>query len=216
MRQIFVDLEMNALDERYTYEKNITPYEIIEIGAVMLGRRNKVEDTFKIYVKPQYNDKIGTWYTKITGITTEMVQDADPFEVAFQKFYEWCESCGERYRIWAWSKNDYHQMLFEILLKRLELSEGQKRMMTHWDDFQEWYMHLLREKRPVALSRALGYAKLPFEGSEHDALDDAFNTAMLYVHTRSENNRRQIVELYNREREKKLREAERQTNKPAE
>lgn len=207
MKLIFVDLEMNALDEKYAYEKNIVSFETIEIGAVMLNSRYKVVDTFKTYVKPQYNDKIGAWYTKITGITTDMVKDADTFETAFNHFYEWCESCGERYKIWAWSKNDFHQMLFEICLKRLDLTDGQKKMMTYWEDFQEWYMHLLREKRPVSLSRALGYAKLPFEGSEHDALDDAYNTAMLYAHTRSENNRRRITDVYNAERMKLAKEA---------
>ena len=105
MKHVFLDFEMNALADQYKKEQKICRMEIIEIGAVMLDEQFREVDSFKCYVKPEYNDVIIGRYTDLTGITTSMVTEAEHFAEAFSKFIDWCESYEEEYRIYAWSVN---------------------------------------------------------------------------------------------------------------
>ena len=67
MRNIFVDFEMNPVDIEYAEERQISNYEIIEIGAVMLDGYNHRIDDFKQYIKPVYNEAIEERITGLTG-----------------------------------------------------------------------------------------------------------------------------------------------------
>ena len=79
MKHIVVDLEMNSLAKEYKVEKEICNREIIEIGAVVLDENYQEVNSFKTFVKPQYNDKIKPYFEKLTGISTTMVENAPVF-----------------------------------------------------------------------------------------------------------------------------------------
>ena len=74
MKYVVVDLEMNTLANKFAEEKEVCGMETIAIGAVLLDEQYCEIDAFKTLVKPQYNDVIGAYYTRLTGITTEMVK----------------------------------------------------------------------------------------------------------------------------------------------
>lgn len=181
MRDVIIDLEMNAISEDYSEKREIWRMEIMEIGAIMLDDDNKEIDRYMAYVKPQYNEEISPRYTKLTGITTEMVQDAPHFAEAFRNFSDWCKASGHDVKIHAWSPSDYLQVVGEMKLKGYEMNEYETRMMEPWSDFQQVYMKKLGLERAISLKNALMYAGLDFEGRAHDALFDAKNTAELYA-----------------------------------
>lgn len=179
MKHIVVDLEMNNIRRRSEARK-ICTNEIIEIGASMLDENLWEIGKFQIYVKPEYNDVIVPKISKLTGITNEMVANAPTFSVAFKQFTDWCLNIKDDVMIYAWSNSDHSQVMKEIQLKQYKLSEEEHKLMEHgWTDFQNEFDIHLGFERQISLKLALDMAGIDFNGRQHDALDDARNTAKL-------------------------------------
>lgn len=185
MNYVIVDFEMNEIDKVHKEERRLCRSEIIEIGAVILDERLLVLGEFKTLVKPQYNDTIGKVYETLTGITTTMVAGAPAFATAYEMFVNWCESYGDDYEVYAWSENDYNQLVAEMALKQYGRMDKMG-PLGRWNDFQWEYTKKLGLERILSLEKALHYAGLPFEGQMHDALWDAKNTAALFAIVRDE------------------------------
>lgn len=179
MKHIVVDLEMNNIRRRSEARK-ICTNEIIEIGASMLDENLWEIGKFQIYVKPEYNDVIVPKISKLTGITNEMVANAPTFSVAFKQFTDWCLNIKDDVMIYAWSNTDHSQVMKEIQLKQYKLSEEEHKLMEHgWTDFQNEFDIHLGFERQISLKLTLDMAGIDFNGRQHDALDDARNTAKL-------------------------------------
>lgn len=179
MKHIVVDLEMNNIPYK-SDARAICTMETIEIGAVMLDDNLQEISSFRTYVKPQYNDRIIPKISKLTGITDEMVMNAPKFNEAFKMFTNWCMGTGDDITIYAWSDSDYIQISKEIELKGYEMSESERHIVgAEWTDFQNEFDCHLGFERQVSLKMALDMAGIDFSGREHDALDDARNTAEL-------------------------------------
>ena len=179
MKHIVVDLEMNNVSKK-SEARRICRMETIEIGAVMLDDNLQEISAFRTYVKPEYNDCIERKIKRITGITEEMVQNAPIFKEALRMFTNWCLGTGDEVTIYAWSDSDYCQIAKEITLKNYEMTlEEEIILTTKWSDFQKEFDTHLGFNRQVSLSMALDMAGIDFTGREHDALDDARNTAEL-------------------------------------
>lgn len=179
MKHIVVDLEMNNIRRRSEARK-ICTNEIIEIGASMLDENLWEIGKFQIYVKPEYNDVIVPKISKLTGITNEMVANTPTFSVAFKQFTDWCLNIKDDVMIYAWSNTDHSQVMKEIQLKQYKLSEEEHKLMEHgWTDFQNEFDIHLGFERQISLKLALDMAGIDFNGRQHDALDDARNTAKL-------------------------------------
>lgn len=194
MRYIIVDLEMHPLPNKYKFEKSICKNETIEIGAVMLGDDLNEMSEFKRLIKPKYCAKIYPKYEKMTGITTEMLEQAGSFEAAFHDFAKWCLDDGEAFQIIAWSESDLCQFAHEICLKRVGLSEDEKGIMTGWRDFQKEFGSIVNKEYQVSLDMAMLYADISFEGHRHDAVWDSRNTAQLFRMTREDEDRIRIAD----------------------
>ena len=153
--------------------------EIIEIGAVLLDENYTEIGAFKTLIKPQFNEMIEPLYTRITGITTEMVENAPFFEEGLKMFLSWCNSVNDDIQIYQWSDSDLLQIRKEMGLKDVAVSAGDARLLGEWNDFQKEYGDKLMLHRQVSLKNAIMYAGLDFEGREHDVLCDARNTGTL-------------------------------------
>ena len=186
MKHIVVDLEMNSIRQK-SEARRICTNETIEIGAVMLDDNLREISSFRTYVKPEYNDGIVRKISRLTGITDDMVEYAPLFNEAIRMFTNWCLGAGDEVTIYAWSESDYKQISKEMILKEYRMSEEEKAVLSEeWSDFQnEFDSHLGFEKR-LSLKTALDMAGVDFTGREHDALDDARNTAELLQIVRDE------------------------------
>lgn len=185
MNYVIIDFEMNEIAREYKEERRICRSEIIEIGAVVLDENLLVMGEFKTLVKPQYNDTIGKLYETLTGISTSMVSGAPTFATTYEMFVNWCESYGDDYEVYAWSENDYNQLVAEMKLKEYS-NKDKLGLLEKWYDFQNEYTHKLGLERIMSLEKALNYAGFEFEGRMHDALWDAKNTAQLFAVVRDE------------------------------
>ena len=179
MKHIVVDLEMNEISKKYREKKVFCKMEIIEIGAVLLDENYTEIGYFKTLVKPQFNEVIEPLYARITGITTEMVENAPFFEDGLKMFLSWCNSVNDDIQIYQWSDSDLMQIRKEMSLKDVAVSPRDAGLLEEWNDFQKEYGDKLMIHRQVSLKNAIMYAGLDFEGKEHDALCDARNTGTL-------------------------------------
>ena len=170
MRRIFVDLEMHPIVKIYEGPGGWRQ-ETIEIGAVMLDEDLEEIGSFKEYVKPAFSDKVYGRIRKLTGITAEMLADADSFEAVLMRFCEWCGSSD--YIIYSWSDSDIWQIIEECRMKCITCNEKLRYMLNHWKDFQEDFCNLLHLEKVMNLGRAVTLAGLDFSGREHDGLADA-------------------------------------------
>lgn len=180
MRHIVIDLEMNGIKPGSEGYNNICTRETIEIGAVMLDDNLQEISSFRTYVKPEYNETVNPKITRLTGITDNMLWGAPKFNEAFQMFANWCANSGDEFIVYAWSGADYNQVSKEIVLKKYELNDVEKELMKEpWKDFQREFDVQLGFERQLSLKTALEMAGIEYSGKEHDALDDARNTAEL-------------------------------------
>jgi ERI1 exoribonuclease 2 len=179
MKHIVVDLEMNNI-KRKNDARHICTSETIEIGAVMLDDNLQEISSFRTYVKPEYNDRIVPNITRLTGITDAMVLNAPMFSEAFRMFTNWCAGTGDDFIIYAWSDSDFKQISKEMILKKYCMNNVEEKIMAEpWSDFQMEFDTHLGFERQLSLRTALEMAGIDFSGREHDALDDARNTAEL-------------------------------------
>lgn len=194
MKYIVVDLEMNSLAKEYKEERAQCGMEIIEIGAVVLDEQYQEVDSFKTLVKPQFNDEINPYYERLTGISTVMVATAPVFEEALKLFCSWCNSINDDIQIYQWSETDMAQIICEINLKKIVLEKKNQMLLSGWLDFQKEFGEKLNLSNAISLKNAVMYAGIEFEGAEHDALDDARNTATLLKIVRTPALYRQVLE----------------------
>ncbi|MCR5792495.1 MAG: exonuclease domain-containing protein [Lachnospiraceae bacterium] len=180
MKHVVIDLEMNNTCKK-PGERRKCSMETIEIGAVMLDDNLNEVSSFRTYVKPEFNDGVVKKITKLTGITTEMVENAPRFNEALRMFTSWCLGTDDEVTIYAWSQSDYAQVSKEMVVKGYELSYEEVVLFdTEWFDFQQEFDTNLGFERQLSLNFALEMAGVDFAGHRHNALDDARNTAELF------------------------------------
>nr|WP_246027984.1 3'-5' exonuclease [Paenibacillus xylaniclasticus] len=153
--------------------------DIIEIGAVKLtdSEQGPVEvDRFQTYVQPERNKIITPHTTEFTGITQEQVDAAPTFRDAIELFQQWI---GEgTYYLCSWGPDDKQHFVRQCRDMKLDLT-----WLSNMNDLQLYYTKLQGKdaSKRIGLARALEIAGFTFDGSQHRALDDAVNTARLFV-----------------------------------
>lgn len=175
MKHIMIDLEMNTINKEHHEVRAYLKREIIEIGAVMMDDEFHIINEINIYIKPQFNpivDKI----KELTGISNEIVDGSETFEQAMETFLTWIGD-GD-VTMYSWSEHDLTQLKKECAYKGIS-NHRLEYLFDQWVDFQEEFGRLLGIEKKISLNYAIGSAELSFEGKEHNALDDARNTARI-------------------------------------
>ncbi len=181
MKYVFVDFEMSIIGKNYKEQRKIWRQEIIEIGAVMLDESFSEVSSFKKYVKPEYARHISNTIYDLTGIDDHFLNGCNGIEEELSAFAEWCLSTGDEITIYAWSESDLTQIQKEYILKGIEPTDSLNKVIESWKDLQAEYDESVGSPAPTALHKALASIGVSFEGKMHDALDDARNTAKLFV-----------------------------------
>lgn len=177
MKKIVMDLEFCRIDEKNNpCERKKLRYEVIQIGAVKLNENNDIVDEFDELVKPQYA-VITPDITKLTHITSGMVEHELDFNTVMEKFLSWIGS--DEFKIFTWSMTDREQIKYESKMKQYKCSELEY-IYDRWYDLQRMFCDKLGVKQQVSLTNALKAGDIEFEGIAHSACDDAKNTARVY------------------------------------
>lgn len=153
--------------------------EILEIGAAkVIQREDRLEivDTFQTFVKPIRNSSFNAHTTAFTGITQENIQHAPQLPQAVEAFRQWIGS--EPYYLCAWGPDDKFQLIRSCNEHKIPLD-----WISNHNDIQKQFSKKRSTEtyRQIGLKRALELLEIPFEGSHHRAVDDAINTAKVFI-----------------------------------
>ena len=146
--------------------------EIIQIGACLVDAEQLVRiDKRRIYVKPQ-RSRVSAFCTKLTGIREQDLISAPSLEEACQQLITDFRSAEN---VWA-SYGDYDRCQFEKQL-------GHKTPFgTRHINIKTLVGFALNLPTEIGMDAALERLGLPLEGKHHDAGDDAWNIAKIFIH----------------------------------
>lgn len=180
VRRIVIDLEMNPVCRELKDVRTNLPREIIEIGANMIDSHNEIISEFHCFVKPDFNDSIAPFITRLTSIRYCDVARAVSLKEALNQLASWI-GCGYETSIYSWSNADYLQVRNECEYKGIQIPAN----MTQWIDFQSEYykaMELDSSCRQLSLHKAAEHFGIVMDDKKtHSALYDATVTAELLI-----------------------------------
>jgi len=176
MNYIVVDLEWNQAMSSNSSVFNKLPIklrgEIIEIGAVKLTEDMKPADEFTIDVKPVYFRRMHYKVKKLTGFDKERLAQGESFPDAMAKFREWC---GEDVVFITWGNDDRGIMEQNIIIHDLDWD-----WISDWINLQLIYnLQTDGDKNQKSLATAMEHFGIEQTRVAHDALGDAYNTALV-------------------------------------
>ena len=179
MSYVVVDLEWNQAMSSKSSVFNKLPIhlrgEIIEIGAVKLDEDMRPAGEFTVDVKPVYFKRMHYKVKKLTGIDAERLSHGIAFEDAFQQFRDWC---GEDVTFLTWGYDDQGIMEQNIIIHDLDWD-----WISGWVNLQLIYnVQTGGDKNQKSLSTAMEYFEIEQTRVAHDALGDAYNTALVCTH----------------------------------
>ncbi len=150
--------------------------EIIEIGAIRLNGYGEQLGSFKRFVQPFVNKKLSPFCKELTGIQQTQVSSAKLFPQVIEDFWDWGEMDTEDYTLISWGNQDQVLLRNDCTLHQMD---------TTWLDphlnLKKAYKELKNLKKSPGLVNTLDSEEIDFEGRQHRAFDDAFNTAKIYV-----------------------------------
>ena len=144
--------------------------EIIEIGAVKVNELGLIVDEFDIFIKPYLYPRLSLYCRKLTGITQAQVDLAVSFPAANTRFKEWCDGAA----LWSWGE-DRNLMKQDGRLWGVDVTYAMQTKNLSLA-FKRRY-----QRRKCGVLRALHILGMEFEGEHHRAIDDAHNTARIFV-----------------------------------
>lgn len=149
--------------------------EIIEIGALKLNDDFQPVDEFKIYVLPQFYQKMHHAVASLTRIHDKLLAEKGiPFSEAFRRFMDWC---GEECTFMTWSMSDLPVLIDNMIIHGLDLSQ-----LPPCCDIQRIFgREIMRTQTRYSLNGALEILQEKPDMA-HDALNDARNTVKVCNH----------------------------------
>ena len=176
MNYVVVDLEWNQAMSSKSSVFNKLPIhlsgEIIEIGAVKLKEDMTPGEEFTIDVKPVYFRRMHYKVKKITGFDKERLAHGIAFADALEQFRQWC---GEDVTFITWGNDDQRIMEQNIIIHDLDWN-----WIAGWINLQLIYnLQTGGDKNQKSLASAMEHFEIEQTRVAHDALGDAYNTALV-------------------------------------
>jgi len=176
MGYVVMDMEWNQAMSSQSAVFNKLPIhlrgEIIQIGAIKLTDDFMPGDEFQIDVKPIYFKRMHYKVEKLTGFDKERLQGGEGFKEAFSKFREWC---GEGCTFLTWGSDDKSIMEQNIIIHDLDWD-----WIDRWVNLQVIYnIQTQAGRNQTGLTIAMEHFGIEQTRVAHDALGDAYNTALV-------------------------------------
>ena len=175
MNYIILDLEW---DSTYFPKQKRFINQILQIGAVKLNQDFDVIDTFEVTVKSSISKKVTGRFAKLTGITTQIMLEGTPFEIAVEQYNQWV---GEDTVTMTWSNSD----LYTILENEDNILDNKRFKIEKYLDLQKFVQGEMRllgyeDKNQVSLEMAAEFLNIKTDNIDfHTAKDDSLVCAYL-------------------------------------
>ena len=176
MSYIVIDLEWNQAMSAKSSVFNHLPIhlrgEIIQIGAVKLRDDFTPGEEFQCDVKPVWFRKMHYKVKKLTGFDNDRLSHGLPFPEAIEKFTDWC---GPDCTFMTWGYDDRGIMEQNLIIHDLEID-----WLGQWVNLQLIYNSQTDgDKNQKSLETAMEHFGIEQTRTAHDALGDAYNTALI-------------------------------------
>ena len=147
--------------------------EVIQIGAVKLDKNMNICGSYQVIVKPRYFKRLHKHVSKLTGISQEQIDVGMPLTQAAESFRRWC---GEDFCFLTWGPDDIPMLKENFYANGIE-SEW---LMNTYDLQQIFNRQTDGDtKRQRSLEYAMEHFEIPQTLPAHDALNDAYFTALV-------------------------------------
>lgn len=177
MNYIVLDMEWNQPWPGSPSAKKVLPVqirgEIIQIGAVRVTEEQLVTDEFQVLIKPKFYRHLNRRVSKLTGIKeAQLKEEGIPFPQAIQQFRAWC---GEDVIFLTWGFDD-----IGILRENLRLFGLNEDWTDRWYNAQMIFnAQTDGSTSQKALKTAMEMFEIEATRPAHDALGDAYHTALI-------------------------------------
>ena len=181
MEYVVFDLEFNQGFDK-TLNKTVSnercPFEIIQIGAIKLDSHFNIIDTFNSYVKPQLYKSIHPFVGKMTGIKIEDVKDAPTFSQVYKDFKKFVSS-KKNTVLCVWGTGDLKELFRNITYYDLPY----KSLTKSYINIQHYASRYFDNPagKSIGLQNAIQILNLEQDKSYHNALNDAYYTAQVFI-----------------------------------
>lgn len=178
MQYIVLDLEWNQptsyQSSAYRKTGGDLLFEVIQFGAAKVDENLRVIDTISVPVHPTYYLTIHPRIKRMTGLTQEVLCDADTFPEALEKFLSWC---GEDCVFLTWGCDDV-----SVLKQNMDCFHSPQKLPRMYD-LQRLYAEAAGKNGQTALKTAMEELKIEEEEdrSFHNAMHDAYYTALVFA-----------------------------------
>ena len=177
MDYIVLDMEWNQPWPGSPSSKKVLPVqirgEILQIGAVRVTEDQQVADEFQVLIKPKYYKRLNRRVSKLTGIKEADLRDRGVSMVdAIADFKAWC---GEDVTFLTWGFDD-----ITILRENLQLYGLEDSWVNRWYNAQMIFnAQTDGSNAQKALKTAMEIFEIEPSRPAHDALGDAYHTALI-------------------------------------
>ena len=146
--------------------------EVIQIGAVKLDKNMQPCGSYQIIVKPKYFKKLHRHVSELTGITQNMMDMGAPFPEAVKSFRKWC---GKDFVFLTWGPDD-----IPLLKENFNIHSMPSEWLDRTYDLQLIFNKQTDgSKKQRSLEYAMEHFEIPQRLPAHDALNDAYFTALV-------------------------------------
>lgn len=146
--------------------------EVIQIGAVKLDKNLHICGSYQIIVKPKYFKKLHKHVSELTGITQEQMDVGTPLTVAAESFKRWC---GDDFAFLTWGPDDIPMLKENFHVNGIDFDW----LDTTYDLQQIFSRQTDGEAKQRSLEFAMEHFEIPMNLPAHDALNDAYFTALV-------------------------------------
>lgn len=176
MTYIILDLEWNQAMSANASIFNKLPIrlrgEIIQIGAVKMTDDMQAGEEFQAVVKPIYFRRVHYKVKKLTGFDKDRLATGMKFKDAIEQFLDWC---GPDCVFLTWGFDDKNIMEQNLIIHDLDID-----WMGNWINLQVIFnMQVEGDRNQKSLSTAMEHFGIEQTRTAHDALGDAYNTALV-------------------------------------
>ncbi len=146
--------------------------EVIQIGAVKLDKNMQPCGSYQIIVKPKHFKKLHRHVSELTGITQTQMDNGTALPEAEASFRKWC---GDDFVFLTWGPDDIPMLKDNLHVHGID---------SKWLD-RTFDLQLIFNKQTDGSSKqrsleyAMEYFEIPQKLQAHDALNDAYFTALV-------------------------------------
>ena len=177
MYYITLDLEWNQAyaEKALAVQRRLSSRlrgEVIQIGAVKLDKHLNICGSYQIIVKPKYFKKLHRHVSELTGITQEQMDLGTPLTEAAARFQNWC---GKDFVFLTWGPDDV-----PMLKENFNVHSLKSDWLDSTYDLQLIFSRQTNDdKKQRSLEYAMEHFAIPQNLPAHDALNDAYFTALV-------------------------------------